>query len=77
MSAHNFARSLRNVNGGAQAHPLYQWLVAEAPGVLGSKSIKWNFTKFLVARDGSVVKRYAPTDTPASLTADIEVALAT
>ena len=63
-----------DVNG-AQAHPLYQWLVAEAPGVLGSKSIKWNFTKFLVARDGTVVKRYAPTDTPASLTADIEVAL--
>ncbi len=64
-----------DVNG-AQAHPLYQWLEAEAPGVLGSKSIKWNFTKFLVAKDGSVVKRYAPTDTPASLTADIEVALA-
>ena len=64
-----------DVNG-AQAHPLYQWLEAEAPGVLGSKSIKWNFTKFLVARDGAVVKRYAPTDTPASLTADIEVALA-
>ena len=64
-----------DVNG-AQAHPLYQWLEAEAPGVLGSKSIKWNFTKFLVAKDGSVVKRYAPTDTPASLAADIEVALA-
>jgi glutathione peroxidase len=64
-----------DVNG-AQAHPLYQWLVAEAPGVLGSKAIKWNFTKFLVASDGTVIKRYAPTDTPASLAADIEVALA-
>jgi glutathione peroxidase len=64
-----------DVNG-AQAHPLYQWLAAEAPGLLGSKSIKWNFTKFLVGKDGSVLKRYAPTDTPASLAQDIEVALA-
>ncbi len=64
-----------NVNG-AQAHPLYQWLVKEAPGLLGSKSIKWNFTKFLVGKDGTVLKRYAPTDTPASLTADIDAALA-
>ena len=61
---------------GAQAHPLYQWLSAQAPGLLGSKAIKWNFTKFLVGRDGSVRKRYAPTDTPASMTADIEAALA-
>jgi glutathione peroxidase len=64
-----------NVNG-ADAHPLYQWLAAEAPGLLGSKSIKWNFTKFLVGKDGRVRKRYAPTDTPASLAKDIEVALA-
>ncbi|MEI6600985.1 MAG: glutathione peroxidase [Comamonadaceae bacterium] len=64
-----------DVNG-AKAHPLYQWLAAEAPGVLGSKSIKWNFTKFLVGKDGSVLKRYAPTDTPASLSQDIEAALA-
>ncbi len=64
-----------DVNG-AKAHPLYQWLAAEAPGVLGSKSIKWNFTKFLVGKDGSVLKRYAPTDTPASLAQDIEAALA-
>jgi len=64
-----------DVNG-AQAHPLYQWLAAEAPGLLGSKSIKWNFTKFLVGKDGSVLKRYAPTDTPASLAQDIEAALA-
>jgi glutathione peroxidase len=64
-----------NVNG-SEAHPLYQWLVKEAPGLLGSKSIKWNFTKFLVGKDGTVLKRYAPTDTPASLTADIDAALA-
>ena len=61
---------------GAQAHPLYQWLSAQAPGLLGSKAIKWNFTKFLVGKDGSVRKRYAPTDTPASMTVDIEAALA-
>ena len=65
-----------DVNG-ANAHPLYHWLSKEAPGLLGSKSIKWNFTKFLVAKDGSVIKRYAPTDEPASLSEDIEAALAT
>lgn len=64
-----------DVNG-KDAHPLYQWLSSEAPGVLGSKAIKWNFTKFLVGKDGSVLKRYAPTDTPASLSKDIEAALA-
>ncbi|MEI6760972.1 MAG: glutathione peroxidase [Betaproteobacteria bacterium] len=63
-----------DVNG-ASAAPVYQWLCAEAPGLLGTKSIKWNFTKFLVAKDGQVVKRYAPTDAPASLTKDIEAAL--
>jgi glutathione peroxidase len=61
---------------GAKAHPLYQWLSAQAPGLLGTKAIKWNFTKFLVGRDGAVLKRYAPTDTPASLAHDIEAALA-
>ena len=61
---------------GAQAHPLYQWLAAEAPGLLGSTSIKWNFTKFLVGKDGQVLKRYAPTDKPESLAKDIEAALA-
>ncbi len=64
-----------DVNG-EQAHPLYQWLASEAPGLLGTKAIKWNFTKFLVGKDGSVLKRYAPTDTPASLAKDIEAALA-
>ncbi|MBL8302240.1 MAG: glutathione peroxidase [Ideonella sp.] len=61
---------------GSGAHPLWKWLTAEAPGLLGSKAVKWNFTKFLVGRDGRVIKRYAPTDTPASLKADIEEALA-
>jgi glutathione peroxidase len=61
---------------GAHADPLYQWLSAEAPGLLGSKSIKWNFTKFLVGKDGQVIRRYAPTDTPESLAKDIGKALA-
>jgi glutathione peroxidase len=60
---------------GAQAHPLYQWLSAEAPGLLGSKAIKWNFTKFLVGKDGRVIKRYAPQDAPEKLATDIEAAL--
>ncbi len=64
-----------NVNG-IDADPLYAWLKAEAPGLLGSQAIKWNFTKFLVGKDGQVLRRYAPTDTPASLAGDIEAALA-
>ena len=64
-----------DVNGAA-AHPLYQWLTHEAPGLLGSKAIKWNFTKFLVGRDGHVLRRYAPQDAPEGLAADIEAALA-
>ncbi|MES2091642.1 MAG: glutathione peroxidase [Pseudomonadota bacterium] len=63
-----------DVNGD-QALPLYQWLSAQAPGILGTKSIKWNFTKFLVGRDGRVLGRYAPTDAPKALCADIEKAL--
>ncbi len=63
-----------DVNGPA-AHPLYKWLAFEAPGLLGSKSIKWNFTKFLVGKNGQVIKRYAPTDKPADLAKDIEAAL--
>jgi glutathione peroxidase len=61
---------------GAEAHPLFAWLKDEAPGLLGSKGIKWNFTKFLVGRDGRVIKRYAPQDAPEKLAADIEAALA-
>jgi glutathione peroxidase len=64
-----------DVNG-ADAAPLYRWLTKEKPGLLGTEAIKWNFTKFLIGRDGRVVKRYAPLDTPASMAKDIEAALA-
>ena len=57
---------------GAHAHPLYKWLKGEAPGLLGIGRIKWNFTKFLVGRDGKVVKRYAPATKPDAIAADIE-----
>ncbi|QCI92729.1 glutathione peroxidase [Novosphingobium sp. EMRT-2] len=63
-----------DVNGD-DATPLYQWLKAEAPGVLGTKGIKWNFTKFLINREGKVVRRYAPTDKPEALEKDIEALL--
>jgi glutathione peroxidase len=63
-----------DVNGD-QAAPIYQHLKVEAPGLLGSKSIKWNFTKFLVDRSGKVVKRYAPQAKPEELTRDIEALL--
>ena len=64
-----------DVNG-PQADPLFQWLTKEAPGLLGSTVIKWNFTKFLVGRDGQVIQRYAPQTAPADLAKDIEAALA-
>lgn len=60
-----------DVNG-SQAHPLFDFLKAQKPGLLGSQSIKWNFTKFLVNRQGEVVGRYAPLTTPEKLAADIE-----
>jgi glutathione peroxidase len=60
-----------DVNGN-DAAPVYKFLKAEKPGLLGSEAIKWNFTKFLVDRKGNVVKRYAPNDTPESLAGDIE-----
>ena len=63
-----------NVNGD-DAHPLYAWLKKQAPGILGSEAIKWNFTKFLINRQGEVIKRFAPQDTPESLMSDIEKAL--
>jgi glutathione peroxidase len=63
-----------NVNG-EDAHPLYKYLKKERPGILGLEGIKWNFTKFLVGRDGVPIKRYAPADKPESLAADIEAAL--
>jgi glutathione peroxidase len=62
------------VNGDG-AHPLYHWLREEKGGILGD-AIKWNFTKFLVGRDGTVLKRYAPTTTPDKIAGDIEAALA-
>ena len=60
-----------DVNGDL-AHPLYQELKRQAPGLLGTKAIKWNFTKFLVKQDGTVYKRYAPSTAPAAVIADIE-----
>jgi glutathione peroxidase len=57
---------------GVGASPLFDWLKSEAPGVLGTKTIKWNFTKFLVDREGHVVKRYGPSDAPESIAKDIE-----
>ena len=60
-----------DVNGDV-ASPLFDWMKAEKPGLMGSKAIKWNFTKFLIDREGNVVKRYAPTDTPKSIAKDIE-----
>ena len=63
-----------DVNG-AKAHPLWAWLKAQKGGLLGFDAIKWNFTKFLVGRDGVPIKRYAPTDKPESLAKDIEAAL--
>jgi glutathione peroxidase len=60
-----------DVNGDA-AHPLWQHLKAEAPGVLGTEAIKWNFTKFLIGRDGKVAQRYAPTTKPEEIAGDIE-----
>ena len=64
-----------DVNG-PDAHPLFQHLTHAAPGLLGSKKVKWNFTKFLVGKDGKVIDRYAPTTKPEDLVADIEKALA-
>jgi glutathione peroxidase len=63
-----------DVNG-ANASPLYDWMKREAKGLMGSTSIKWNFTKFLIGRDGTVARRYGPTDTPATIAKDIEALL--
>jgi glutathione peroxidase len=60
---------------GANAHPLFKTLKQEAPGLLGTQAIKWNFTKFLIDRGHRVVRRYAPTDKPEALAKDIEAAL--
>ena len=63
-----------DVNG-ANAHPLYEFLKSERPGILGTQRIKWNFTKFLVDRQGHPIKRYSPQNKPESLERDIETAL--
>ena len=63
-----------SVNG-ADTHPLFGYLKQARPGILGLEAIKWNFTKFLVDKNGEPIKRYAPTDKPESLAADIEAAL--
>ena len=63
-----------DVNG-ANTHPLYKYLKKEAKGLLGSESIKWNFTKFLVGKDGKVLRRYASTDTPQSIEKDVAATL--
>ena len=60
-----------DVNG-ADASPLFDWMKGEAKGLMGSRSIKWNFTKFLIDREGRVVARYAPTDKPENIAGDIE-----
>jgi glutathione peroxidase len=60
-----------DVNGD-DAHPLFKYVTKEAPGLLGSKAIKWNFTKFLVDREGNVVKRFAPTDKPEAIEKEIQ-----
>ncbi len=57
---------------GSDASPLFDWMKKEAPGLMGSKAIKWNFTKFLIDREGNVMKRYGPTDAPAGIAKDIE-----
>jgi len=61
---------------GPKAHPLWQWLTRSAPGVLGTEAIKWNFTKFLIGKDGQVIKRYGSVDKPEGIARDIEAALA-
>jgi glutathione peroxidase len=60
---------------GANAHPLYKYLTSAKKGLLGSEAIKWNFTKFLVGKDGAVIERYAPTTKPEDIEKDVERAL--
>jgi glutathione peroxidase len=63
-----------DVNGN-EADPFFKWLKSSKPGILGTEGIKWNFTKFLVSREGNVIKRFGSNDSPASIAADIESAL--
>jgi glutathione peroxidase len=71
----SFAMMSKVEVNGPGAHPLFQWLTRSAPGILGTQAIKWNFTKFLIGKDGQVIKRYGSMDKPESLQADIEAAL--
>ena len=71
----NFPMMSKVEVNGSEAHPLFQWLTRSAPGVLGTQAIKWNFTKFLVGKDGQVIRRYGSMDKPESIAADIEAAL--
>ncbi|MFS4458468.1 glutathione peroxidase [Bdellovibrio sp. HCB2-146] len=61
---------------GDKAEPVYKWLKESAPGILGTEMIKWNFTKFLVGKDGQVIKRYAPQEEPLNIADDVQKALA-
>jgi glutathione peroxidase len=72
----SFAMMSKVEVNGPGAHRLFQWLTRSAPGILGTQAIKWNFTKFLIGKDGQVIKRYGSMDKPESLQADIEAALA-
>jgi glutathione peroxidase len=72
----SFPMSAKLEVNGEQAHPLWQWMRESEPGVLGTTAVKWNFTKFLIGRDGQVKARYAPTTSPEALVNDIEAALA-
>jgi glutathione peroxidase len=71
----SFPLSAKIQVNGDQAHPLYRFLTQAAPGLLGTEAIKWNFTKFLVDRQGRVIRRYAPATAPAELARDIEALL--
>lgn len=71
----SFPMSTKVEVNGANAHPLWQWLKARKRGALGIAAIKWNFSKFLIGRDGQVIERYAPTTKPEALEGDIRAAL--
>jgi glutathione peroxidase len=71
----NFPMFAKIKVNGTDAHPLYEYLKETLPGILGLEAIKWNFTKFLVGRDGVPIKRYAPADKPESMESDVEAAL--
>jgi len=71
----NFPMMAKVEVNGPRAHPLFKWLKGERPGTPGTEAIKWNFTKFLVGRDGQLIRRYAPQDTPEKIGRDIQALL--